>query len=211
MNALVKAALNKLIGDDTQFRGELEGMIDEVNRAATDPTAVVRGVADNGVLTEAKGDPATDAPPADAPADAPPADAPAGKFSPEDLNEIANALIGNPDFIKALGDNIQGAPVAKAQAEPVVANEFTVSDKPVGTVETTKIEQMFRSFEERLEASDKQISLLAESLITNEAEASKTSRVRESLPAEGTVFGNRKLDLGRKSATVLAKMGPPRR
>lgn len=213
MNALVKAALSKLIGDDEVFRSELETMIDGVNRAASAPDAIVREVQS---ATPVPADTVTrEEPPPNAPDVAVEPDAgtnapPKSQFTSDQLNEIANSLIGNQQFLAALVSAVQAQDAAGAVEEvpppPPAAVAQSMQIPP-------EVEEIMRAQKQAIDTLSAQVSQLAENAIVNLAEQPRrTERARDAIAVElsAPVGKNGKLDLGVKAASVLTKMGPPK-
>lgn len=192
MNTLVQGALNKLIQDE-KFRGELLGMLDEVNRSAQDPSLISRE-ADTAAVERAN-PPPPPAPPAN---NTPPApEQPAGKFE-----DVKAELLADPAFLKALIDALTNLNQGDQQARAAL-------NADVGTLRES-VETLSRTMKElntTITEHDAVITAMAEKALVAEGEKSTPVRARSimdnTLPPTKKGAG----DFGDRAAKVLVKMG----
>lgn len=212
MNTLVKKALEKLIPDDV-FRTELSAMIDEVNRAATDPDMVsretepeVEAIAETVEVTEAEIEanieverafPPSDAPPTAAPAAAP---APQALVSPEMKAEILadKAFIGQ--LLAALAE-VQNAQTAE-QPAPAQTPEQRASEEALA-LEKETLTRTVKELSETVKEHDAVLTTLAELSVVEEAELPRVIRARTAVLAAPAP--DKPMSLSERSANVLTR------
>lgn len=213
MNSLVRSALEKLVSNDPEFRAELETMIDSVNREAQKPEAVVRETTETVKTTEtiktipdikSEGAGASEDPKERA--DPTSENAAPVTMSPDTLNEIATALLGNDAFLGVLSTRLEEIKTLNQQEEakdkpeePVkeAVDAIEASDEKKSDLEDVKVQMRAQS--ESLAVMTDALKTLTEGFLTQEAEAPR-SRVRTETPDP------KKPDLGDRAATVLTKM-----
>lgn len=179
MNTLVKAALDKLIQDET-FRNELTGLLDNVNRASTDPSLVSRA----GAVPDAP-------PPAAAPEPA----------APSKFEDVKAELLADPDFLKGLLDaltNLNQADTTKREA----LNADVTSLREVVETLTRTVKELGTTITEH----DGVITAMAEKALIAEGEKSLTLRARATTPADAD-SKPAPSTLENRAAKVLTRMG----
>lgn len=178
MNTIVKAALDKLIQDET-FRSELAGLLDNVNRAAADPNLVSRA----GAVPDAPTPPAAEPEPETA------------KFA-----DVKAELVADPDFLKALLDALTNLDQAgKTERAALTTDVVSLKD----SIET--LNRMVKEFGTTITEHDGVITAMAEKALVAEGEKSQTLRARTESPATDQKPPASTLEI--RAAKVLTRMG----
>lgn len=190
MNTLVQGALNKLIQDE-KFRGELLGMLDEVNRSAQDPSLISREADD-----KERAAPPPPPPPAAPNAEPPAPEQPAGKFE-----DVKAELLADPAFLKALIDALTNLNQGDQQARAALKEDVGTLRESVETLSRT-----MKELNTTITEHDTVITAMAEKALIAEGEKPLNVRARSVMdnalpPKKGAA------DYGDRAAKVLVKMG----
>jgi hypothetical protein len=177
MNALVQSALSKLIQDET-FRAELSTLLDDVNRAASDPALVSRA----GAVPDA---PATDAPP-------PPPE-------PSKFEDVKAELLADPDFLKGLLDALTNLNQADTTQRAALTADVNSLRDVVETL-TRTVKELGTTITEH----DGVITAMAEKALITEGERPLTTRARQAPELDQKPAPSA---LQTRAAKVLTKMG----
>lgn len=183
MNEMVKSALGKLIQNET-FRNELMTLLEDVNRTAADPAMVSRAVPP---------------PPAVDPEPAPAAE-------PVAFTEVKDALLADPEFLKALTEALMAL---NAPAETARASKMTDLDGVIATLKE-EVEKMRNSMTElsaTIGEHDAVLVEMAESAVVAESNQPRTAATFRARVASTKPTDEKKPDLADRASKVLVRMG----
>jgi hypothetical protein len=177
MNALVKTALDKLIQDE-KFRTELAGLLDNVNRAATDPELVSR---------ETVQERAGAVPDAAAPE--------TSKF-----DDVKAELLADPNFLKGLLDALTNMNQPEQTERAALSTNVNSLRETVETL-TRTVKELGVTINEH----DGVITAMAEKALIAEGEKSQTLRARTEQPEDQKKTPASTMET--RAAKVLTRMG----